>query len=324
MIELVAGVDVGGTNTVFALIDQTGKIHAQDSFPTAAHGKFEDYVKAIGTGIFSLSSALGYEHEIKAVGIGAPSANYYSGCIENAVNLIWPGILPVVEMLSMEMGGIPVVTTNDANAAAMGEMIYGGARNMKNFVVITLGTGLGSGFVVNGEVLYGNDGFAGEYGHIIYDRHSDRECGCGRKGCLETYVSATGIKRTALEMLALSNRPSALRQILPERLTSKDIAEAAAEGDELALRCFEAAGKALGEALADLVAVTAPEAIFLFGGVANAGSLIMEPVRKHFENSLLSMWKGKVKILFSSVDEASAAILGASALAWDHLRKNKR
>jgi glucokinase len=320
MKKLVAGIDIGGTNTVFALVDEVGSIHGSGTFPTDLHKDFDDYIVALRDGIQEVSSKLDYPHKIMGIGIGAPNGNYYTGCIDSAANLRWKGNLPLAEKLKVLFGGIPVVLTNDANAASIGEMIYGGAKGMKNFVVITLGTGLGSGFVVNGEVMYGHDGFAGEFGHIAYLR-GGRQCGCGRKGCLETYVSAPGLKRNAFELLSRENHPSVLREIPFSQLTSKDVAIAAADGDKIANMAFEMTGKILGESLADLVAITVPEAIFLFGGVAKAGSLIMEPTKKSFEENLLSLWKGKVKLVFSSLDENNAAILGSSALAWKELNR---
>lgn len=320
MKNLVAGIDIGGTNTVYALVDEAGVIQGTGTFPTDSYTNFDDYIIAIRDGILNLSIKLGYEHKIKGIGIGAPNGNYYTGCIEAAANLIWKGNLPIAEKLKVLFGGIPVILTNDANAAAIGEMIYGGAKGMKNFVVITLGTGLGSGFVVGGEVMYGHDGFAGEYGHITYIREG-RKCGCGRIGCLETYVSATGIKRTAFELLATETAPSPLRDISFSKLSAKDISSAASEGDLISKMAFDKTGMALGEALADLVAITTPEAIFLFGGLAKSGDLILEPTKRYMEENLLSIWKGKVKLLISGLDENNAAILGSSALAWKELNK---
>jgi glucokinase len=321
MKKLVAGIDIGGTNTVFALVDEVGTIYGSGSFPTDLHKDFDNYIVAIRDGILEVSSKLTEPHKVMGIGIGAPNGNYYTGCIDSAANLRWKGNLPLAEKLKVLFGGIPVVLTNDANAAAIGEMIYGGAKGMKNFVVITLGTGLGSGFVVNGEVMYGHDGFAGEFGHIAYLRNS-RQCGCGRKGCLETFVSAPGLKRNTFELLSSENHPSSLRDIPFSQLTAKDVSIAAQEGDKIALMAFEMTGRILGEMLSDLVAITVPEAIFLFGGVAKAGDLIMEPTRRHMEANMLSLWKGKVKLLMSSLDENNAAILGASALAWKELNSH--
>ncbi len=318
--KLVAGIDMGGTNTVYALVDEVGTIYGSGTFPTNLHQNFDNYILALRDGILNLSSGIEIEHKIMGIGIGAPNGNYYTGCIDSAANLVWKGSLPMAEKLKVLFGGIPVVLTNDANAAAIGEMIYGSAKGMKNFVVITLGTGLGSGFVVNGEVLYGHDGFAGEFGHIAYKRGS-RQCGCGRRGCLETFVSAPGLKRNTFELLVNENTPSTLREFGFSQMTSKDVAIAAQSGDKIAQMAFETTGKILGECLADLVAITTPEAIFLFGGLAKSGNLILDPTRKSMEENLLSLWKGKVKLQLSALDEDNAAILGSSALAWKELNK---
>ena len=321
MKNLVVGIDVGGTNTAYALVDEIGNIHGAGSFPTDKHPIFDDYLLEIKNSINSLSHMLDFPHKIMGIGIGAPNGNYYTGCIDHAANLIWPKeVLPMADKLKILFGGIPVVLTNDANAAAIGEMIYGGARGMKNFVVITLGTGLGSGIVVNGDVLYGHDGFAGEFGHTAYARDT-RACGCGRKGCLETFVSATGIKRTAIALMGQEIMASSLRSISFDKLTSKDVAEAAAAGDQLALMAFEETGAILGKALSDLVAITAPEAIFLFGGLAKSGDLILNPTKKAFEENMLFLWSDKVKLLLSSLDEKNSAIMGSSALAWKEINK---
>ena len=321
MKNLVVGIDVGGTNTAYAIVDEIGNIHGAGNFPTDKHANFNDYLLELKEGINRLSCQIEFPHKILGIGIGAPNGNYYTGCIDRAANLIWPkDVLPMAEKLKIMFGGIPVVLTNDANAAAIGEMIYGGARGMKNFVVITLGTGLGSGIVVNGDVLYGHDGFAGEFGHTAYARDT-RACGCGRRGCLETFVSATGIKRTAISLMGHEIMPSSLRSISFEKLTSKDIAIAAAEGDKLALMAFEQTGEILGKALTDLVAITAPEAIFLFGGLAKAGDLILNPTLKAFDENMLFLWNNKVKLLLSGLDEKNSAIMGSSALAWKEVNK---
>ena len=320
MKNIVVGVDMGGTNTVYALVDETGVIHGSGSFPTDKNPTFDDYLVELRDGILDLSQKLDFPHKILGIGVGAPNGNYYSGCIDNAVNLIWPGMLPMADKLKMMFGGIPVVLTNDANAAALGELIYGGAKGMKDFITVTLGTGLGSGFVVNGDVLYGHDGFAGEFGHVTYCRNG-RKCVCGRNGCGETYVSARGVKRNAFELMASEHIPSVLRSFTYENLTSKDVAIAAEKGDKLALKVFEMTGRILGEMIADLVSITVPEAIFLFGGVARAGDLILNPTKKAMEENLLFMWKGKIKLLISGLDEESSAILGASALAWKEINK---
>ena len=253
---------------------------------------------------------------IKGIGAGCPNGNYYTGNIEFAPNLPWKGIVPFADKLA-DAFGVPAVITNDANAAAVGEMTYGAARGMKNFIMITLGTGVGSGIVIDGKIVYGHDGFAGELGHVNVVRDNGRLCGCGRTGCLEAYTSATGVARSAREILEKSTAKSLLRNIPTETITSKDVFDAAAAGDEVAKEIFNYTGKILGEAFADFVAFSAPEAIVLFGGLAKAGDLILNPVVENMEKNLLNIWKGKVKILFSTLKDADAAVLGASALAWE-------
>ena len=256
--------------------------------------------------------------KIKAMGIGAPNANYYTGCIEKAPNLVWgKGIVPLAKMFSERLG-IPVAMTNDANAAAIGEMAYGVARGMKNFIVITLGTGVGSGVVVNGQLVYGSDGMAGELGHVTMVRGEEgRPCGCGRTGCLEAYCSATGVARTAREILAKTDEPSLLRELNPETITSLDVSIAAGKGDKIANEIFEFTGKMLGEACSDFAAFSSPEAFIFFGGLVKAGDLIMNPIKEAYNNHVLNIFKGKAQFLVSGLDGASAAVLGASAIGWD-------
>lgn len=321
MKRLVAGVDIDGVITTFALVDEFGKIYAKGSFHTAEYKEFKNFVARIKDGIEALSESLNIPHTIAAIGIGAPNSNYYTGDIENAANLLWKGKLPLAQQLSSLFDNKPVVVTNDANAAAIGEMIYGGAKGMKHFAVITLGTGLGSGIVVDGNVLYGHDGFAGELGHVIVEHNKGRVCGCGRKGCLECYVSSKGVKNTALELLEKTDSPSKLRDIPKDSLTSRDVAFAAKTGDAIAKKAFEITGNYLGSALANLVAVASPEAIFLCGGVANAGDLIMTPTRRAMEKNILPLWKGRVKLVFSSLDYENAPLLGAAALAIKEIAK---
>lgn len=321
MKRLVAGVDIDGVVTSLALVDEFGKIYAKGNFPTSDYKEFKSYVARIKDEIDALSLSMDIPHTIAAVGVGAPNGNYYTGEIENAANLMWKGRLPLARQLGDLFNNKPVVVTNDANAAAIGEMIYGGAKGMKHFVVITLGTGLGSGIVVNGNVLYGNDGFAGEVGHIIVEKENGRTCGCGRKGCLECYASSKGVKNTALELLAGSKECSRLGKIPADELTCRDIASAAKAGDAIAKKAFETAGEYLGTALANLVAVVSPEAIFLCGGVANAGDLIMSPTKRAMERNILPLWKGRVKLAFSSLDYENAPILGAAALAIKEIEK---
>ena len=256
------------------------------------------------------------EGKVRGIGVGAPNGNYYKGTIENAVNIAWGrNTIEFAKLLSEAMGGIPVSLTNDANAAAVGEMTYGAARGMKNFIMITLGTGVGSGIVINGDVVYGHDGFAGELGHVTAVRNNGRACNCGKTGCLEAYASATGVARTAREWLELTDEPSLLRNL--DSIASKDVFDAAKEGDKLALKIFEFTGKMLGRSFADFIAFSAPEAIVLFGGLARAKEFLLEPMETAMNENVVSIWKNKVKIVFSQLKESDAAILGASALGWE-------
>ncbi len=314
MNNVAVGIDIGGTNTAIGLVTREGRCVAQTTISTTASKEVAAFVDAIASAIESLQSDAGAE--LAGIGIGAPNGNYYNGTIEFAPNLPWRGVIKLAELVKLRTG-LPAVLTNDANAAAIGEMIYGGAKGMKEFIIITLGTGLGSGIVTHGELVYGHDGFAGEIGHTIVDPDG-RLCGCGRRGCLETYVSAPGICRTLLELMGEMTTPSALRDMPPAKLTAAHIADAAHKGDALALEAFERTGKTLGLKLADAVAHTSPEAIFLFGGLANAGPLIFDPTRKHMEGFMLNIFKGKVKLLPSSLKE-NAAVLGASALVWKEI-----
>ena len=316
----VVGVDVGGTNTVFGIVDARGTIIRSDKIKSTNHVKVEDYVKELAESIISLANDAGGIDQIHGVGVGAPNGNYFTGSIDFAPNLLWKGRIPMAYLLSEALNGIPVALTNDANAAAIGEMTYGAARGMKDFIEITLGTGLGSGIVVGGKLVYGHDGFAGEIGHTII-RRNGRSCGCGRFGCLETYCSATGVARTAKEFLTAREDDSLLRTLDIAEITSKDVYDVAVQGDKLALDVFETTGAILGEALADSVAYTSPEAIILFGGLTKAGSILLEPVKRHMEQNLLAIYKDKVKILVSELKESDAAVLGASALGWEADRK---
>ena len=322
MKKLVAGIDIGGTNTVFGLVDDQGNVFAEGSIPTRKHAHFDVFLQALSDGIKQLDERVEESYELVGIGIGAPMGNYYSGCIEFASNLLWEGVLPIGEKMSAHFPNIPISITNDANAAAIGEMIYGGAKGMKNFSVITLGTGLGSGIVVNGEILYGHDGFAGEVGHIFVS-HPGRECGCGRQGCLETYASATGIKRTVYKLLADHIADSELKNISFNDLSADMITVAAIKGDAVAIEAFAHTGKMLGRALANLVAITSPEAIFLFGGLTKAGKYIFEPTQKSMEENLLKFWQGKVKLLPSGINDKNAAVLGAAALVWKTIKEQK-
>ena len=319
MKEFCIGIDIGGTNTVFGIVDITGNFIAEDSIPTKKYQEVEEFIDALSESIKRSLDKISGNYVLKGIGIGAPNGNYRNGTIEYAPNLNWKGIVPLADMLNKKFH-IPVVLTNDANAAAMGEMIYGSAKGMKDFLVITLGTGLGSGFVVDGKILYGHDGFAGELGHTIYDPNG-RLCGCGRKGCLETYASATGIVRTVFELLENSDANSLLRDIDKDKLNSKDIYEAAVKGDKLALEAFDYTAKILGLKLADAVAVTSPEAIFLFGGLALAGDYILVPTKKYMEENLLEIYKNKIRVELSGLMGKNAAILGAAALIWDEIQQ---
>ena len=315
MKNLSIGIDIGGTNTEIGIVDESGKVYSTGKISTSAYDKVEKYVDDTSKIIEELISKIGFENKIIGIGIGAPNGNYYKGTIEFAPNLKWKGIIHLADMFRERLG-IPAYLTNDANAAAIGEMIYGGAKGMKDFVIVTLGTGLGSGFVVNGKLVYGNDGFAGELGHTIVFPENGRQCGCGRKGCLEAYASASGIVRTVVELLEESEDETQLRNIKKENITSKLIADAAKNGDKLALEAFDYTGKILGIKLADTVAITSPEAIFLFGGLAQSGKLIFEPTKKYMELNMLNIFKNKVKLLPSELKGAQAAVLGASALVW--------
>lgn len=315
MKQLVVGIDIGGTNSVFGLVDREGNMYGEGVVPTRKFPDFDQYLEELFIGISNISKNVGEEFELMGIGIGAPNANYYDGTIWNAANLVWKGTVPFVEKMKRYYPNIPIIITNDANAAAIGEMIYGGAKGMKDFIVVTLGTGLGSGFVSGGKLIYGHDSFAGELGHVIVNK-GGRMCGCGRKGCLETYVSATGIKRTAFKLLADHLEDSEFRNISYNDLTAEMITKAALNGDPLAIEAYEYTGMMLGQALADAVAITSPEAIFLFGGLAKAGKYIFEPTKRYMEMHMLANFRNKVKLLPSGIDGKNAAVLGASALIW--------
>ncbi len=317
MTDVTMGIDIGGTNTVFGIVTEKGKIVFKESISTNRMEPAEDLFERIFNTFDELFKQYSEEYNLIGIGVGAPDGNYYKGSIENPPNLNW-GYVNVKELVH-KYHDIPVALTNDANAAAIGEMKFGAARGMKNFIEVTLGTGLGSGIVVDGKVLYGHDGFAGELGHInaIPD---GRRCGCGKKGCLETYASATGIIRTVAEMLANYRDSSPLRDIPYSKLTAKKIYDAASGGDKIAINAFKYTGKILGEALADAVAILSPEAIVVFGGLAQAGDMILNPTKKHMELNLLNNYKGKIKLVNSGLKEGDAAILGSSALIWNELK----
>jgi glucokinase len=313
----VIGLDMGGTNSVFGIVDQRGNIKAQTAIKTQAYPDFNDYVAAAVEALQPSLDIIGGIDRVRGLGIGAPNGNFYTGCIENAANLVWKGIVPLAEKFEDALG-IPVRVTNDANAAAMGEMTYGVARGMKNFIMITLGTGVGSGIVVDGKVVYGCDGFAGELGHFVIDHtENGRPCGCGRRGCLETYCSATGVARTTREVLAGSTEASELRNIKAEDITSYDVFLAAEKGDRLALEVFERTGALLGRTCADFATFCSPEAFVFFGGLTKAGDYLMKPLRKAYEAHVGGFLKADTKLLISSLNGSEAAVLGASALGWD-------
>lgn len=317
MKELTIGIDIGGTNTKYGIVDKEGQVIFQGSISTAEYNEFKDYFKGLANAIRQAIQGLKGEHKLLGIGVGAANGNYYKGTIERATNLKWKGIIPLADMLKEEFD-IPAIITNDANAAAVGEMVYGAAKGMKDFIVITLGTGLGSGFVANGQLLNGKHGIAGEVGHTSVNP-AGRYCNCGKRGCLETYVSATGIKRTVYKLLADHLEPSELRGISFDNLNTKMITEAAIRGDVVALAAFEYTGRILGMKLAETVVHTDPEAIFLFGGLSLAGDLIFKPTIRHMEANLMPLFRGKVKVLPSGLQNQAAPILGASSLVWNYL-----
>jgi len=318
MKKVAVGIDIGGTNTGFGLVTREGSVIAESTMNTQGYTEAASFLKALADNVLSLVKSVTKPVEVVGIGLGAPNGNYYNGTIEYAPNLRWKGVIKVVEILRRHFDYRIIVLTNDANAAAIGEMVYGGAKGMNDFIMITLGTGLGSGVVVNGALVYGHDGFAGEIGHVVVDR-GGRICGCGRRGCLETYVSAPGIKRTVFELMADSRDDSMLRKLSYEEMDSKIIYEAARKGDKIALEAFDITCEILGKTLADSVAHTSPEAIFLFGGLANAREFIFEKTKKYMEENMLKVFRNKVKILPSQLNGAHAAILGASALVWKEL-----
>ena len=315
----VIGIDIGGTNTSIGLVDRHGALTGEATLDTQAHQPADALVSRLCDAIEKLRATLPPQTGISGIGIGAPNANYHRGTVENPVNLNWGASVNLVELFR-ERYDLPVAITNDANAAAIGELLFGGARGMKHVIVITLGTGLGSGIIVNGELLYGADGFAGELGHTVVNPDG-RHCACGKRGCLETYVSATGLCRTVSELLAQRNDPTPLREVSFSRLTSKQIFDAACGGDPVALAAFDTTARILGMKLADAVAHTSPEAIFLSGGLAAAGDLLITPTRRYLEEFLFTPYNGKVKLLRSELPEGSGAVLGAAALAWHEVEK---
>ena len=312
--ELALGIDIGGTNIVCGVVDKKGNLIAEGSCSMADFNTPDEMMKSISDKYKEMLSTLKKDQKIIGIGIGAPNGNFYNGCIEDAPNLKWKGKIPLVKLFKKYFK-LPIYLNNDANAAALGEMIYGGARKMQDFIVITIGTGLGSGIVANGKLIYVHDGFAGELGHTTY-QPGGRKCGCGRKGCLETYVSSSGLVKTTIELLEKNNSKSLLRKLNINKISPLDIQAAAINGDKLAINAYEITGKILGEKLADAVAVTSPEAIFLFGGISHSGNLLMQPTKKALEENLLAVFKNKVKILQSELLDKNAAVLGAAAMVW--------
>ena len=312
----VVGIDVGGQTSKLGVVDARGAVLAQTVIRTDTYDTVEPYIAELAAAVKKVIAESGTEGKVRGIGVGAPNGNYYTGTIEAAPNLRWGhNKVEFAKLLSEALDGMPVALTNDANAAAVGEMTYGAARGMKNFIMITLGTGVGSGIVINGEVVYGHDGFAGELGHTAAVRNNGRACGCGRSGCLEAYCSAMGVARTAREWLELSDEPSVLRNL--DNIASKDVYDAAKEGDKLALKIFEFTGKILGRSFSDFIAFSAPEAIVLFGGLARAKEFLDAPMKEAMNANVLALWKDKVEIVYSQLKESDAAILGASALAWE-------
>ena len=311
----VLGLDMGGTNSVLGVVDARGHVLARTSIKTQAFPDINDYVNALYEEAIKIVDSVGGMDLIRGIGAGVPNGNYYTGYIQDAMNLPWQTV-PFAQLLS-DRFGIPCKITNDANAAAMGEMTYGAARGMKNFIMITLGTGVGSGIVIDGKVVYGHDGFAGELGHTCAVRGEEaRPCNCGKKGCLEAYASATGVARTAKEIISSTTQETVLRNLDIDAITSKDVYDAAEQGDEVAKQIFDYTGTILGQQLADFIAFSAPEAIVMFGGLTKSGHWILDPVVKAMNENVLPLWRGKVAVLFSDLKEADAAVLGASALAW--------
>ena len=317
MRELTIGIDIGGTNTKYGIVDKDGNVVVQGSISTTQYEEFNDFFNGMADALRDAMKTIKYDFKILGIGVGAANGNYYKGTIERATNLKWKGIIPLADMLT-EQFHVPAIVTNDANAAAVGEMVYGAAKGMKDFIVITLGTGLGSGFVSNGLLLNGKHGIAGEVGHTSVNP-AGRYCNCGKRGCLETYVSATGIKRTVYKLLADHLEASELRGISFDNLTTKMITESAVRGDVVALAAFEYTGRILGMKLAETAVHTDPEAIFLFGGLSLAGDLIFKPTIKHMEANLMPVFRGKIKVLPSQLQNQAAPILGASSLVWNYL-----
>ena len=314
--QLAIGIDVGGTGTKFGIVDRDGNVLFTGEISTKKHAEVSTFIEELYTEVSVIIEKAGGIGGIKGIGMGAPNGNFYTGTIEYAPNLPWKGIVPLAKLVEGKFN-LPVALTNDANAAAIGEMMYGAAKGMKDFIMITLGTGVGSGIVANGKLIYGHDGFAGEIGHTIVIPDGRLHPGTGKHGSLESYASATGVRYTTIEMLEKSDLPSTLRDIPQDELDSKKVYEAAIAGDEIAKQVYEFTGKILGLALANAVMFSSPEAIVLFGGLTKAGDLILKPTREHMEANLIQVFQNKVKLLISHLKESDAAILGASALVWE-------
>ncbi|MEQ9289995.1 MAG: ROK family protein [Cyclobacteriaceae bacterium] len=319
MQKVTIGIDIGGTGTKFGLVNMEGKVLFHDKIDTADYKKFDEYIDALSTKIKTTMAGHLADHELIGIGVGAPNGNYFTGTVSYAPNLPWKGVLPISDSLT-EKFGVPTVVSNDANAAAVGEHVFGGAKKMKDFIMVTLGTGLGSGFVSNGQLVIGHDALAGEMGHIAVKYGRGRSCKCGKKGCLETYVSATGINRTIFKLLVDSHEDSVFRGVTFNELTTKEISQAADNGDKIAIEAFRYTGKVLGAKLADMVTIFNPEAIFLFGGLSQAGDHIFKPTIRYMEKNLMKIYKDKVQVLPSELGSQGAPIIGAASLVWSKLK----
>lgn len=317
MKEVVAGVDIGGTNTIIGLVDSEGEIHGEGRLATADYAFADDFVTALDAKLKEMTAGKD-DLKLVGIGIGAPNANFNNGTIELAPNLRWKGIIPMARITERKTG-LRTLITNDANAAALGEMLFGAAKGVKNFIILTLGTGLGSGIVVDGQVVYGHTGFAGELGHMTV-AEGGRVCGCGRRGCLETYASATGLVRTVLFLLSDRREESILRDLKSTEITSRRVAEAAAAGDVIAQMALDQTARWIALGIANSVTFSSPETIFLFGGLAQAGDAIFVPVRKYADELVQPIFRGTFNVLPSGLPEARAAVLGASALIWKELK----
>ena len=318
MKKVTIGIDIGGTGTKFGLVDMEGKVLLHDKIDTTGYKEFDEFIDALSKKIKSSIASIISQYKLVGIGVGAPFGNYFSGTIAYASNLPWKGVLPVADLLTANFG-VPTVVSNDANAAAVGEQVFGGAKGMKDFIMVTLGTGLGSGFVSNGQLIIGRDALAGEMGHIAVKYGRGRSCKCGKKGCLETYVSATGINRTIFKLLVDSHEDSEFRGITFNELTTKEISDAADRGDKIAIEAFKYTGKILGAKLADMVTIFNPEAIFLFGGLSLAGDHIFKPAKRYMEKNLMKIYKNKVNILPSQLGSQGAPIIRAASLVWDRV-----